>query len=80
MRTTIHARRKMNQQGINQLMVDLCFEYGKIDQSKRLLGRKDAQKLLESMQDRIKVLKKIIDKGGITLIDENNIFVTNYNK
>jgi Domain of unknown function (DUF4258) len=80
MKTTIHAERKMNQRGINRLMVDLCLEYGKIDQSKRVLGREDAKELLELMQSQMTVLKKIIDKGGIVVIAENNTFITTYNR
>jgi Domain of unknown function (DUF4258) len=79
MRTTIHAQQRMSQRGINRSMVDLCLEHGKIDRNKVLLGRKDAEDLLAEMQDRMKVLKKIIDKGGITVISDNNTLITTYN-
>lgn len=79
MRTTIHAQQRMSQRGINRSMVDLCLEHGKIDRNKVLLGRKDAEDLLAKMQDRMKVLKKIIDKGGITVISDNNTIITTYN-
>jgi hypothetical protein len=79
MKWTIHAQQRMNQRGINREMMELVMEYGKIDLDKRVLGRKDAQFLLTQMQEQMKVLKKIIDKGGIVIVTENNTWVTTYN-
>jgi hypothetical protein len=79
MKWTIHAQQRMNQRGINREMMELVMEYGKIDLDKRVLGRKDAQFLLARMQEQMKVLKKIIDKGGIVVIAENDTCITTYN-
>lgn len=80
MRWTIHAQQRMNQRGINREMMELVMEYGKIDLDKRVLGRKDAQSLLTQMQEQMKVLKKIIDKGGIVIVAENDTCITTYNR
>lgn len=79
MKWTIHAQQRMNQRGINREMMELVMEYGKIDLDKRVLGRKDYQFLLARMQKQMKVLKKIIDKGGIVVIAENDNLITTYN-
>jgi hypothetical protein len=79
MKSTIHAQQRMNQRGINREMMELVMEYGKIDLDKRVMGRKDAQFLLSRMQEQMKVLKKIIDKGGIVAIAENDTWITTYN-
>lgn len=80
MKSTIHAQQRMNQRGINREMMELVMEHGKIDLDKRVLGRKDAQSLLTQMQEQMKVLKKIIDKGGIVVIAENGNWITTYNR
>lgn len=79
MRMTIHVQQQMNRRGISRQMVDLVLEHGKIEQEKSKLGRDDARELLEGMQQKIKVLKKIIDKGGVTVVSDNNTFITTYN-
>ena len=79
MKWTIHAQQRMNQRGINREMMELVMEYGKIDLDKRVLGRKDAQSLLTQMQEQMRVLKKIIDNGGIVVIAENDNWITTYN-
>lgn len=76
---TIHVQQQMNRRGISRQMVDLVLEHGKIEQEKSKLGRDDARELLEGMQQKIKVLKKIIDKGGVTVVSDNNTFITTYN-
>ena len=79
MRKTIHVQQKMSQRGISRQMVDLVLEHGRIEQDKSKLGRDDARELLEEMQQKVKVLKKIIDKGGVTVVSDNNTFITTYN-
>ena len=68
MNYTQHADRRMNQRGISKKMTDLVLQYGKIEQDKRVLNNKDAKKLLQQLQDEIRIIMKIIDKGGMVVM------------
>ena len=79
MRPTNHIRQRMSQRGISQDMVDLVLEHGVSDQDKYVLDHKEAGRLLEAMRQKERVLKKILDKGGVTVVAEGDALVTAYN-
>lgn len=76
---TYHFGLRRNQRGISQAMVELVLEYGKCHQDKAILGRKDAAELLAKMQQDMRILKKILDKGGVVVVASDNALVTTYN-
>ena len=78
MNYTQHADRRMNQRGISKKMTDLVLQYGKIEQDKRVLNNKDAKKLLQQLQDEIRIIMKIIDKGGMVVVSEEDSVITTY--
>ena len=78
MNYTQHADRRMNQRGISKKMTDLVLQYGKIEQDKRVLNNKDAKKLLQQLKDEIRVIMKIIDKGGMVVVTEEGNVITTY--
>lgn len=70
----------MGQRGITGEMIDLVLQHGKPQHdSKVALTQKDAQRLLTQMQHSIKVIKKILDKGGVVVVENNNTVITTYN-
>lgn len=79
MQTTFHARQRMSQRGITREMIDLVLEYGQVSQDKAVLGRKDAQALLLRLQQQMRVLKKVLDKGGVVVVADNDRVITTYN-
>lgn len=79
MEITLHALQRMSQRGVSRDMVELVLEYGRITHDKATLGRKDAQELLVRMQRQMRVLKKILDKGGVVVVAENDKLITTYN-
>jgi hypothetical protein len=79
MHTTQHVMQRMGQRGISRDMIDLVLEYGEIDQDKRVLGRKHAQRLLKILERQIRVTKKILDKGGVVVVDSGTALITTYN-
>ena len=60
-------------------MLDLVLEHGEIQQDKRILSRKDAQRLIAKMQRDMKVIKKILDKGGVVVVADSESVITTYN-
>ena len=80
MKHTNHMQSRMNQRGISQDMVELAFQLGDTDHDNRtVLGRKAALKRLLDLQRETRVLKKILDKGGIVVVAEKDALITTYN-
>jgi hypothetical protein len=49
------------------------------DQDKYVLGRKEALRLLEELQRSERLLKKILDKGGVVVVADGGALITTYN-
>lgn len=79
MQTTAHIQKRMSQRGIKGKMLDIVLEHGRLEQDKHILGRKDAIKLLEELREQEAAVKKIIDKGGMVVISDNDTLITTYN-
>lgn len=79
MKTTLHAQQRMSQRGVNREMVELVLNYGRLEQDKFILGRKEAQNLLDSFQRMERQLKKVMDKGGVVVVAKDNALITTYN-
>jgi len=79
MHTTRHLSQRMSQRGVSREMVDLVLEHGIVDQDKYILGRRTVLELLDDYQRRLKVLKKILDKGGVTVVSDAGNLITTYN-
>jgi len=60
-------------------MVELVMAHGTIDQDKYVMGRKEALSLLESLQREERLLKKILDKGGVVVVADGGSLITTYN-
>ena len=78
MRNTVHMHQRMGQRGVTGQMVDVVLEHGQPDRDKVVLGRKDAQRLLEQMRAKEAVLIKIIDKGGLVVVSDGDALITTY--
>lgn len=79
MHTTVHIQQRMGQRGITGRMIDLVLEHGNLERDKVVLGRKDAQRLLDEIRAKEAVLKKIIDKGGLVVVSDDDALITTYN-
>jgi hypothetical protein len=69
----------MGQRGIGRDLVDIVLEHGRPDQDRFVLNRKEALALLASVQREERLLKKIVDKGGLVVVAEGATLVTTYN-
>ena len=79
MLTTKHMAKRMNQRGITGRMVRTVLDYGINHNDTVSLGRKQAQQLISDFQDVIKILNKISDKGGVSVVIKDDACVTTWN-
>ena len=76
---TKHFRARMSQRGIPGDLVDLVRRYGRDDQDRLILSRKDLRGLLEGMSALRRVVVKALDKGGLVVVEEDGVLITTYN-
>jgi hypothetical protein len=76
---TDHFRQRMRQRGISSDMVDLVLQAGRIDQDRFVLDRRGALRLLEQHERQGRLIKKMLDKGGVTIVAEDGNLITTYN-
>jgi len=79
MNSTMHVQERMSQRGISKAMVEYVVEHGKPEHDRVILGRKEALQILESLQEQQRILKKILDKGGVVVVADGNSLITTYN-
>jgi Domain of unknown function (DUF4258) len=79
MQMTGHIQQRMSQRGVSRDMVELVLTHGTLEQDKHVLGRSEALHLLEAFQRQMRIVKKILDKGGVTVVAEDGALVTTYN-
>jgi len=79
MTTTKHCQVRMSQRGLPKRLLDLVLEYGKDSGEKLILNRKTAQKVINEIDAIRKELLKVMDKGGVTIVFDNNALITTYN-
>ena len=79
MNTTHHFTQRMSQRGVSREMVNLVRDHGILEGDKIILGRRDAARLIEELMEKLRVLKKIQDNGGIVVVESGETLVTTYN-
>lgn len=77
--TTKHCQSRMSQRGLPKRLLDLVLEFGKDSGDKLILNKKATQKVLDEIDTIRKELLKVMDKGGVTLVLENDTLITAYN-
>lgn len=79
MNSTMHAKERMSQRGISRAMVDYVIEHGTPERDRVILGRKEALQILEDLKEQQRILKKILDKGGVIVVAAGDKVITTYN-
>lgn len=69
----------MSQRGVTGSMVEMVMNHGAIEKDRYVLGRRQAQELLKKLQEEERIIKKIIDKGGVTVVSDEDVLITTYN-
>ncbi len=80
MQQTRHIKQRMSQRGISQDMVNLVLTHGVIEGDKYVVGRKEALARLRELDNERRLVIKILDKGGVEVVTENNQLITTYNR
>jgi hypothetical protein len=60
-------------------MVELARKHGRIEGDQWVLDRREARAALEALMAERAALLKVIDKGGVVVVEEDNTVVTAYN-
>jgi hypothetical protein len=79
MTATKHIGERMSQRGMTKRMIELVMEFGKEQGDKVILNRKATQSILHEMDQLKKDLLKVMDKGGIVVVMDNETLITTYN-
>lgn len=69
----------MAQRGLPKRLLEIVLEFGKENGDKLILNKKTTQKVIEEIDTIRKELLKVLDKGGVTVVLDNNILITAYN-
>ncbi len=70
MQQTQHFKQRLSQRGVTRKMVDFTLDYGKVDGDRWVLDRKNTDRMIEQLENELRVAKKIRDKGGTIVITE----------
>ena len=77
--TTKHCQARIAQIGLPNKLLDLVLELGKDSGDKLVLSKKATQKVIDEIDAMRKELLKIMDKGGVTVVIDNEAIITAYN-
>ena len=79
---TNHVQKRMSQRGMTLALITIVYYYGKVKGDRYTLTRRMIQKILDTVKDlppeEKKILLRIMDKGGLTIVVANNTLITVY--
>lgn len=79
MKFSRHARIRMSQRGIPDWMVHFVRAHGEVEGDEVRLDRRGAMALLEHADEMRRQALKVLDKGGVAVIEQGDHVVTTYN-
>ena len=74
-----HAAQRMSQRGIPRRLVDFALRHGRIEGDKRVLDRNESRRLIDDLKEELRLALHVMDKGGITVVDQSDTLITAYN-
>jgi len=77
--TTKHCQARMSQRGLPKRLLDLVLEFGKNNGDKLILNKKATQKVIDEIDSIRKELLRVMDKGGVIVVLDNDTLITTYN-
>ena len=60
-------------------MIEFALRHGRIEGDKRVLDRNESRRLLEVLNEELRLVKRVLDKGGITVVADGDAVITTYN-
>lgn len=79
MKQTEHVRIRMGQRGIPAWMLDFVRRHGEIRGDSIFLDRRGAKALLDEADRVRRQALKVLDKGGVAIIEDADSVITTYN-
>ena len=79
MKLTRHAEQRLNQRGISRMMVEIARKIGNWKGDKLLVDRKALKQELKKLDTQRQVLQKMLNKGGLVLVECPDTLITAYN-
>jgi len=80
MRFTLHSRLRMSQRGIPQRLVGFALRHGRIEGDRHILDRREARRVVESLQEDLRLAMRVLDKGGITVVEGDDGVISTWNR
>ena len=77
---TKHMAARMSQRGVSGDMVEIARQFGVLDSDKSVLRRRELHDLLTTLRDAERTVLKLLDKGGIVVVEEAGALITTYNR
>jgi hypothetical protein len=74
-----HADQRMNQRGISRRLVDFTLRHGRVEGDKHVLDRVESRRLIEQLTEDLRLAKRVLDKGGVTVVEGADTVITTYN-
>ena len=74
-----HAGQRMNQRGISRRLVDFALRHGRIEGDKHILDRNESRRIIDELEEELRLAKRALDKGGITVVEGGDTLITAYN-
>jgi len=79
MHITQHADRRMNQRGISRRLIEFTLRHGRVEGDKYVLDRNASRRLIDALEEELRLAKKVLDKGGVTVVEGDDVVITAYN-
>lgn len=80
MRFTLHSRHRMSQRGIPQRLVAFALQHGRVEGDRHVLDRREARRVVESLQAELRLAMHVLDKGGVTVVEDGGGVITTWNR
>ena len=74
-----HADQRMNQRGISRRLVDFALRYGRVEGDTHILDRNESRRIIEQLEEELRLAKRVMDKGGVTVVEGGDTLITAYN-
>ena len=79
MQISHHAGQRMSQRGISRRLVEFTLRHGRIDGDKHVLDRDASRRLIDELNEELRLAKRVLDKGGVTVVEGDATVITTYN-
>ena len=79
MQATYRLQARQSQRGISNEMVNYVVAHGIEEKDGLIFEKKLALKRLAEIREEERLIKKILDKGGVIVVAQGNTLITTYN-